>query len=328
MKLRSKLGLARAVLAHRITGVRAPIAVAWLVTGRCNADCAYCRWRPLRAAAELDTPSALDMIGQMQRAGVRLLSFTGGEPLLRPDIGRLIAEAVSRGLACKLNTNGALVERRLDELRGLDMLQISLDGPPSVQDRLRGEGSAERAERAIEAARRAGIPVQAVTCLTRDNAERIAEVLDHAVRLGVAVHVQPVSAVTLAPGEAATSVPSRALAAAALRHLLRLKQERSPRARAIGSTRSELAYYLRVVQGEVAGCECELVTGTLLPDGQLVFCGNARTLTPVDALRLGFAEAFARLTIPECDGCTCVGKLRLTRVIRLDPEVLLEMVRW
>jgi hypothetical protein len=64
----------------------------------------------------------------------------------------------------------------------------------------------------------------------------------------------------------------------------------------------------------------------MLPDGRLVFCGNAKNYQSYDAVELGFEEAFSRLTIPECDGCVCVGKLRLSKVYQFDLSVIKEML--
>jgi MoaA/NifB/PqqE/SkfB family radical SAM enzyme len=326
LKVRDKAAFASAVLQYRLQGTRTPIAVAWLITGRCTASCLYCRWKNERESDEVDTATALRLIDQMRDAGVRMISFTGGEPLLRRDIGQLIAHVKHRGATCKLNTNGDLVVRRLELLRPLDLLQISLDGPPDVQDRLRGEGSAHRAARAVTLARRAGIPVQVVACLTRDNVERLDEVLDYAATLGVRLHVQPLAPGPMQEDDIERTTPSRERLLGALDHLLSLHTEKHPLARHLGTSPSELRYHRQVVGEEVTGCHCALITATLLPDGRLIFCGNAKDPVAHDAVSLGFAEAFGRLTIPDCDGCTCVGKLRISKVFQLDPEALFDVV--
>ena len=290
-------------------------------------QCVYCKWKALRASRELDTAAVCAMIDQMRRAGVLLLSFTGGEPLLREDMGEIIRYVKRRGLVCKLNTNGALVEARLDALRALDILQISLDGMPSVQDGLRGAGTGETALRAIRAARGAGIGVQVIACLTRANVAQLDELLAFGVREGLAFCFQLLSAKTLAGPEAADSVPDRDALVAALRRLYELKRTGDPAARAIGSSRGELAYYLDQVANARRGCDCALVTATMLPDGRLIFCGSARDYETYDAVALGFAEAFNRLSIPACDGCVCVGKLRLSKLYQLDLSVIRELLR-
>lgn len=325
MKLRNKLAMARSVLRYQVDHKPAPVAVAWLVTGRCTSDCAYCRWKDLRSSPELDTPAALELIEQMRTSRVRLLSFTGGEPLLREDIG-LLVDAVKRGgMVCKLNSNGALVTRRLDALRKLDLLQISLDGPPELQDRLRGAGSAERAAQAVRAAREAGIPVQLVTCITRDNVRRLDEVLEHAADLGARMHIQPLAGGPWSSNVEA-SAPDLLELTSALQRLLQLKESRSPLARSLGTSRAELLYYLEVCRGSLRGCHCALVTATMLPDGGLMFCGSGQDSVVHDARALGFARAFSLLTIPDCEGCSCVGKLRISRVFQLDPRTWIEQL--
>jgi MoaA/NifB/PqqE/SkfB family radical SAM enzyme len=326
MNLKTKLKFGMSVLRYRLTGRRVPVAVAWLITGRCNLHCVYCRWKQERSAAELDTAAVKNMIDQMADAGVLLVSFTGGEPLVRKDMGEIIRYVKGRGLVCKLNTNGTLVESRLDELRGLDLLQISVDGPPQAHDRLRGSGTSDLAARAVRLARDAGIRVQLITCLTRDNVARIDEVLDYGLRLESGLCFQILSASSLDAQEIGAAVPSREDLVGALEYLIGLKKTRRPRAKAIGSKTSELRYYLEMVRNRRRGCDCSLVTATLLPDGRLIFCGSATTYEAFDARELGFAEAFSRLTIPDCQGCVCVGKLRLSKVYQLDLSIIRELL--
>jgi MoaA/NifB/PqqE/SkfB family radical SAM enzyme len=326
MDLRGKVSLARAVLRYQVGWEATPIAVAWLVTGRCTASCTYCRWKRLRESPELDTGQALRMIDEMRDAGVLMISFTGGEPLLRDDVGELIRRVKDRHLVCKLNTNGLLIERRLKELKPLDLLQVSLDGPPALHDQVRGAGSAEKVTRAVRAARDAGIPLQLVACLSKTTVEAIDDVLRYALELRVPLHFQPVAPADLSPEDRDATVPSREALGRAWEHLLDLQRRRDRLARAIGNPRSELRYHLEVCREGRRGCDAALVTATMLPDGSLIFCGNARDYESYSAVKLGFRKAFARLTIPDCDGCTCVGKLRLTKVFRLDPEVVWEVL--
>jgi MoaA/NifB/PqqE/SkfB family radical SAM enzyme len=326
MDLKNKALLGLSVLRYKLTGKRTPVAVAWLITGRCNLNCRYCKWKEQRRADELDTATVKDLIDQMKRAGVRVVSFTGGEPLVRDDIGQIIRHVKSRGLVCKLNTNGMLLEKRLDELRPLDLLQISVDGPPDVQDELRGEGTSAKAARAIALARDAGIKVQLIACLTRDNVAQLDEVLDFGLELGVGLCFQLLTAKDLDEESADRAMPQKGALLNGLEYLLQLREDRHPRAQAIASKDSELKYYVDLVRNGSPGCQCAIVTATMMPDGRLIFCGNAREYNSYNAVELGFEEAFSRLTTPECDGCVCVGKLRLSKVYQMDVSIIKEMV--
>ncbi len=326
MNLKNKALLGLSVIRYKLSGRRTPIAVAWLITGRCNLHCCYCKWTDQRRVEELDTEAVKDMIDQMKRAGVRLISFTGGEPLMRSDMGEIIRYVKDRGLVCKLNTNATLVESHLEDLRRLDLLQVSVDGPPAVQDHLRGEGMAKKAAHGISLARKAGIRVQLIACLTRDNVQRMDEVLDYGLELGVGFCFQLLSAKNLDEDAVDDSMPDKLRLIESLEYLVQLQQQRDPRAKAIASKRSELEYYIDLLQHGSPGCACPLVTATMLPDGRLIFCGNAKNMESHDAVQLGFSEAFSQLTVPECDGCVCVGKLRLSKVYQFDLSLLREML--
>jgi len=167
------------------------------------------------------------------------------------------------------------------------------------------------------------IPEQ--VCITRDNVRGLDEVLEHAASLGVRIHVQPLTADPRPAGDE-PSAPDPIELSAALRRLLALKRSRSPMARWLGTSRAELLYYLQVSRGELRGCHCALVTATMLPDGGLIFCGSGRGGAVEDARSLGFAKAFSRLTLPECEGCTCAGKLRISRVFQLDPRAWIDQL--
>jgi MoaA/NifB/PqqE/SkfB family radical SAM enzyme len=326
MDLKNKTLLGLSVLKYRLTGNRTPVAVAWLITGRCNLNCRYCKWKDERSTLELDTDRVKNLIDQMRDAGVRLISFTGGEPLVREDMGEIIRHVKRHGLVCKLNSNGMHVPQRIEDLRGLDLLQISVDGPPDVQDRLRGKGTSTKAAEAIAAAKSANIPVQLIACLTRDNVSCIDEVLDYGLELNAGLCFQLLTAQDLDGEATECSMPERRQLIEAIEYLLRLQRGKDARARAIASKGSELKYYLELLQNGSTGCHCTLVTATMLPDGRLIFCGNAKNYRSFNAVDLGFAEAFSRLTIPDCDGCVCVGKLRLSKVYQLDMSVIREML--
>jgi radical SAM protein with 4Fe4S-binding SPASM domain len=122
----------------------APLYVAWETTHRCNARCLHCysaSGPDVDRTGELSTQEALDVIDQLADAGVVVLAFSGGEPLLRRDWAVLVSRAVSRGLSVNIGTNGATVsERRADQLRelGVHSVTVSLDSHrPEVHDHFR-----------------------------------------------------------------------------------------------------------------------------------------------------------------------------------------------
>lgn len=139
-QFRALKGLARKELGFR----RTPIAMTFAVTYRCPCRCVHCsagnHWRP--HVAELSKEEAVRAIEQSQDLGVTIIAFTGGEPLLRPDIYELIASVNQRKAMPIMFTNGLLLDGEAAErlaAAGLYTLFVSIDSPdPEEHDRLRG----------------------------------------------------------------------------------------------------------------------------------------------------------------------------------------------
>src|SRR5262245_27250553 len=91
---------------------KAPLYIAWEVTRLCNARCVHCysdSGPGVRDQDELSTGAALRIIDDLADAGLLILAFSGGEPLMRRDIFELIDRARSRGLVVNIASNGAMV---------------------------------------------------------------------------------------------------------------------------------------------------------------------------------------------------------------------------
>ncbi len=138
-----------------------PIHGTLMVTYRCNYNCVMCDMpgkcteRIRNGIQEIDTERFSAIIGEFARLGVPGLGFTGGEPMLRPDIYDLLACTRKHGMITHLNTNGYFIgddeARRLVNI-GVDSVNISLDGArPATHDRIRNfSGAFERAVTAVE----------------------------------------------------------------------------------------------------------------------------------------------------------------------------------
>ncbi|MGA2977216.1 MAG: radical SAM protein [Spirochaetia bacterium] len=141
---RPQLRAMKALLKKYLLGKVDPLAMTYAVTYRCQCNCGHCSAaRFVRGdTPELSTDEAKDLIDASQDLGICILAFTGGEPLLRPDIFDLIAHVNQRKAMPILFSNGLLltqenVERLVDA--GLYTLFLSLDSPSAEEhDRLRG----------------------------------------------------------------------------------------------------------------------------------------------------------------------------------------------
>jgi radical SAM protein with 4Fe4S-binding SPASM domain len=154
-------------------------------TLRCDQACSFCGSRASRnAREELSTEELLDVFKQVVALGAETIELTGGETYLRDDWLTLVAGARAVGAECTLITAGgaiddALARRARDA--GLSRVGVSLDGPAEIHDSLRGNrGSFDRGRKAMDAFRKAGIPVGCSTQLNAKNwreLPRLADVL-------------------------------------------------------------------------------------------------------------------------------------------------------
>lgn len=86
--------------------------VVWNVTKACNLRCVHCYAEANNKPAEneLTTEEGFQLLEDLARFGSPVVLFSGGEPLVRPDILTLIEKAVSLGLRAVLSTNGTLID--------------------------------------------------------------------------------------------------------------------------------------------------------------------------------------------------------------------------
>ncbi|BBL68200.1 radical SAM/SPASM domain-containing protein [Methanoculleus chikugoensis] len=167
--------------------------VFWNVTSRCNLACTHCYLRSgpgRRREDELTTDEATALIDDLARAGVPLLLFSGGEPLVREDFWTLAAHARRRGLPAVLSTNGTLitpaVARRLRDA-GIGYAGISLDGATAAtHDAFRGvPGSFDRSVQALQNCIDAGLRCGVRFTVTKRNHNELGDLIALARSIGV-----------------------------------------------------------------------------------------------------------------------------------------------
>ncbi len=168
--------------------------VSWNTTNACNMYCAHCyRDAGCKAAEELSTAEAKELLNQIARAGFKIMIFSGGEPLMRPDILELVKYAASLNLIPVFGTNGTLITPELaKDLKsaGAKGMGISLDSMDKEKhDKFRAfPGAWEGAVRGMKNCRDAGLPFQIHTTVMDWNSGELEKITDFAVELGAKAH--------------------------------------------------------------------------------------------------------------------------------------------
>ncbi len=173
---------------------RMPRVIAWEVTRRCPLKCRHCRAgaADVPYSRELTTAECLRVLDSLAaQSPAPMIIWTGGEPMLRPDILELVAHATRLGVRSVMAPCGMLVtEERLRELKsaGVMACSFSLDGPDATShDAFRGvPGAYENVTRAMQVAHEIGMPFQVNTTVSTLNVDRLDAIHAKAVELGAA----------------------------------------------------------------------------------------------------------------------------------------------
>lgn len=168
-----------------------PLSLVAELTYRCPLRCPYCsnplNYRDPEYRQELTTQQWLEVIRQAATLGVLQLGFSGGEPLLRPDLDSLVEAAATAGLYTSLITAGNLLSAdRAVRLRdcGLEHVQISLqDSQAEASDAMAGVRCFEQKLTAAQCVKELGFPLTINVVLHRQNLDRIEEIIDLCVHL-------------------------------------------------------------------------------------------------------------------------------------------------
>lgn len=134
-----------------------PVLCNYYVTYRCNASCGFCDiWE--KPSPYINLPDVERNLNELYKLGVKIIDFTGGEPLLHREIDVMLQMAKRIGFITTLTTNTLLYPKKAEKLKGLvDMLHFSLDyATKELHDEARGVACFDHVMRSIEIAKELG----------------------------------------------------------------------------------------------------------------------------------------------------------------------------
>ncbi|WP_235827868.1 TIGR04053 family radical SAM/SPASM domain-containing protein [Brevibacillus migulae] len=163
-----------------------PFIAIWEVTRACALRCLHCRAvaQPHRDPRELSTEEGKRLIDQIHEMDNPLLVFTGGDPLMRPDLFELIRYAVAKGMRVSMTPSATprVTEEAIVRAKeaGLARWAFSVDGPNAeVHDQFRGtRGSYDLTVKALSLLKKHGLPIQINTTVSRYNVHLLEEMAE------------------------------------------------------------------------------------------------------------------------------------------------------
>jgi len=131
-----------------------PLLLHYYITNRCNSRCRFCSIWSESPKHDALPDDVFRNIAAAKKQGCRFVDFTGGEPLLHPNLPDFLVAAKKCGLTTSVTTNCLLFKKRVHELAGkIDLLHFSLDADNAPQHNdIRGSESFDAVVESIDSA--------------------------------------------------------------------------------------------------------------------------------------------------------------------------------
>lgn len=328
-RLKKYFNLALKILEGRLTNKRIPASVVLCVTNRCNLRCVYCYAEYYdRNHTEFTTEQILSLIDELYEMGTRHISLNGGEALMRDDIEIIIDKINAKNILCQLTTNGLLVRKKINALKKVDSLCLSLDGDKKSTDLNRGAGTYDKIIEAIGCLNDNKIKFYTNTVLTKNNKNAIDEVMELANQYDFRAQFSllrredsPNKAINLSDEESREAIGK----------VLKYKKAGLPILFLYDSYenafRWPFSYNKLMVSGETAGnyksfeCYMKKFSCHIEANGLVYPCiVLVNKFKALNFLEVGFKKAWERMANNDCKACynTCCSDVNLIFGFRLN----------
>jgi MoaA/NifB/PqqE/SkfB family radical SAM enzyme len=283
----------------------------------------------------LNTEKLKKILSEMKKCGIRRVQFTGGEPMMREDLGEVISYSKKLGFFVGLSTNGHQIAERIEELKGVDIVFLSYDGPGKAHISLRGEQNLKEVYSALRALKKVGIRVWTTTVLTKKNKDSVDEIVNFAKENKILANFNRLEFVSN-PGpflhpfyenikELALSTEERR---DVFRRLIDLKYSGAPVGCSFSYLRSvlEWPYNNRITDSNPAKryrCWAGIANGHIEADGRLYSCGwdALRGKIGMNVLDKGFRFAWDNLPLSnDCQSCSHACGVENNLIFSLNPS--------
>ncbi|MFC1632365.1 radical SAM protein [Candidatus Omnitrophota bacterium] len=324
MKLTNKLKALTAISNVKLFRKRIPLVVTWPITNRCNFQCQYCgRWQG--EAEEVSTEEALAIIDQLSNLGCLRISFSGGEPLLREDFGTLIAYCKKKSITTTVISNGSLIPQKIDQLKDVDLIELSLDGAREVNDAVRSNGSFDKILLAAAVAQGAGIKVFFNAVLTKYNLDHIDCILSIGRQYNTGVLFGPVSYIHSKGVSVKHLFPRKDEFRQAVDKLIHEKRNGAP----VINSMASLKYMKGWPQPKRIQCYAGKAFCHITAEGRLYPCVAMEDRFKASYCKgKNFKLALKNLSKGNyCQGCWCTGTLEFNRLLAFKISALFTLWR-
>jgi len=325
MKLKQIISLGTQIIKTKFFKRKMPLKVAFHITYRCNLRCPFC-YRKTVEVPEMSTVQIKEMMREFKDMGTYFWVFNGGEPLLREDLPELIDYAKDLGFYCSLVTNGILLAQKLENnlfYRKLDFVQINLEGPQEIHDRMHGQGTYNRVIDALNLLKKLNIRTNILTLIAQDNIDYFDYLIELATQYHMTIAFQPM-AIQIEDnfGLSQQYFPGGTRFKEAVDKLIKQKK--------IGAPIISSFEFLKMIRDcwpdipNKIHCYAAQFYCNITPNGYLVPCCAKLFQTQAEnqGLKVGFKKAFRQLgDMSKCQDCYYSGPQELNIIFKILPTI-------
>ena len=219
-----------------------PVAV-FFPTSRCNSRCASCDWWRASGATDLSVAETETIAASLAQLGTRVVLFSGGEPLLRPELFEQAALFRRQKMTLHLHTSGILLDRCAAKVaETFSRVIVSLDAPDEAQYRaIRGVAALRTIEQGVARLRDHAprMPVTARSTIHKMNFREMPGLIAHA-------RAMSLDAISFLPADTTTNAFGRSVAGGL---------------RDLGLSRDEIVEFADIVERVIAEHEADFADG-------------------------------------------------------------------
>ena len=177
-----------ASVATRSLSIGKPHHAQWLITRKCNYRCRGCNVWKEQDERELSAEDIKKGMDILKKLGVAEIVISGGDPLLRDDIGEIINHATKHFLTTVYD-NGSMAAKKMDVLKGVDFVAISIDSLDEAKnDYIKAvPGAWKKATETVEILHNEGINVAVTPTISQQNLYEIPQITKHFTQKGIPV---------------------------------------------------------------------------------------------------------------------------------------------
>jgi len=333
MKLSQRISFFANLIKAKVLSKNIPLVVVLNTTNRCNFRCIYC-YGPYYDNDKNDftTEELKGLIDELAKMGTKAITLGGGEPLLRNDIGEIIEYIKARGIECGMNTNGTLIPLKIESVKKLDLVCVSLDGDKKANDANRGIDTYEKIMAGIKAAKEAGMIVHTNTVLTKNNIGVIDKIMEQLKELGLYGEFNlPFHQVSANKNNPALNL-SNDEARAAIKKIIEYKQKGYPvlfsekvhQYVASWPDYAKRVYFSENPDFKKIKCYAGRFMCFIDADGMVYPCAQMiGTFGALNFKKVGFKRAWENLKVNTCQACYFVCFNEFNSIFNLDQKVIM-----